>query len=107
MYEKHSKTEETALKHIVNYHKWSTHYEIKQHTSEAFEDAKNFVDAFYGAGYTGPRYVVLDSGCGVGMSTFKLGKKFPDIPVIGIDRSEKRLSRRLKLDNIEYLKESE
>ena len=92
------------MKHIINHQKWRTHHEIKRHTREAFEDAKRFVDSFYGANDKNPKLVILDSGCGVGMSTYMLGRQFPDMPIIGIDRSEKRLSRRLRLDGEEFLK---
>ncbi|MCQ2060031.1 MAG: hypothetical protein MJY47_00380 [Fibrobacter sp.] len=63
---------------------------IADHTREAFAQAEKFVDAFYSAG---PRAVILDSGCGTGESTLHLAKKFPDTPVIGIDKSAARLTR--------------
>lgn len=37
--------------------------------------------------------LILDSGCGTGVSTRWLATAFPDSLVIGIDRSEKRLAR--------------
>ena len=95
------------LKHIWNFKKWSTHHEIKQHTQEAYEEAKDFVNSFYGPLHSGPQLVILDSGCGVGLSSFNLGKQFPDTPVIGIDRSENRLTRRLKLDDGRLVKGGE
>ncbi|MCQ2121297.1 MAG: methyltransferase domain-containing protein [Fibrobacter sp.] len=87
---------------------------IADHTREAFAQAEKFVDAFYSANsqqamaspfiagtlnsagpvnIAGPRAVILDSGCGTGESTLHLAKKFPDIPVIGIDKSAARLTR--------------
>ena len=87
------------------------------HTKRAFEDASRFVDEFYAKStskYTSERanisddtmpcisnavgdrrqkYVVLDSGCGVGRSSVALAKRFPHFPVIGIDKSIIRLSR--------------
>ncbi|WP_251977644.1 tRNA (guanine(46)-N(7))-methyltransferase TrmB [Salinicola avicenniae] len=37
--------------------------------------------------------LVLDAGCGVGLSTRQLAERFPTHAVIGVDRSEDRLSR--------------
>ena len=54
---------------------------VADHTREAFERTCEFVRD----------YVVLDSGCGTGESTIHLAKRFPGIPVIGIDKSAVRL----------------
>jgi tRNA G46 methylase TrmB len=45
-----------------------------------------------GAG-TATRAVILDSGCGTGESTIHIARRFPNIPVIGIDKSEVRLDK--------------
>ena len=37
--------------------------------------------------------LILDAGCGVGLSTLNLASQFPDHFVIGVDQSEHRLSR--------------
>lgn len=37
--------------------------------------------------------IILDSGCGTGMSTVNLSEQFPDHFIVGIDKSEARLSR--------------
>ena len=42
---------------------------------------------------TAPRAVVLDSGCGTGESTIHIARRFPGIPVIGIDKSCARLNK--------------
>ena len=65
---------------------------VADHTREAFAKAKEFVDLFY-KGHDGAMDVVLDSGCGTGESTFHIAKRFPDMPVIGIDKSAARLER--------------
>ena len=42
---------------------------------------------------TAPRAVILDSGCGTGESTIHIARRFPGIPVIGIDKSCARLNK--------------
>lgn len=90
---------------------------IADHTREAFEQAKQFVSSFptiapktetvpsssnvisvpsnvIPASEPGsPLKVILDSGCGAGESTLHLAKRFPSIPVIGIDKSAMRLTK--------------
>lgn len=45
------------------------------------------------AGDTHPLPLILDTGCGVGLSTMHLAVQFPDHFVIGIDQSAHRLER--------------
>ena len=68
---------------------------IADHTRLAFADAEQFIADFYSKGHTqsAPLPVILDSGCGTGESTFHLANQFPDIPVIGIDKSAVRLEK--------------
>ena len=66
---------------------------VADHTREAFEMASDFVRSFYGSKATGRLDLVLDSGCGTGESTLHLARKFPNVPVIGIDKSSVRLSK--------------
>lgn len=82
---------------------------IADHTREAFEEAKRFVESFIPATESPshchceecndvaieatPFNVVLDSGCGAGESTLHLAKRFPNVPVIGIDKSAMRLTK--------------
>ncbi len=44
-------------------------------------------------GMTAPVAVILDSGCGTGESTIHIARRFPNIPVIGIDKSYARLNK--------------
>ena len=66
---------------------------VADHTRESFEQACDFVRSFYGSQATGRFNLVLDSGCGTGESTLHLARKFPEVPVIGIDKSAVRLSK--------------
>ena len=61
---------------------------IADHTRTAFEQA----DVWLAAGTAGAP-LILDAGCGVGLSTRRLASRFPDHRVIGVDRSADRLSR--------------
>ncbi|MBB3192301.1 tRNA (guanine(46)-N(7))-methyltransferase TrmB [Halomonas cerina] len=60
---------------------------IAVHTREAFDQARLW------RAEQGERPLVLDAGCGVGLSTRRLAVRFPEAVVIGIDRSADRLSR--------------
>ena len=88
---------------------------IADHTREAFAEVETFVEKFYGKNgdpgtasgvtnairdgapganaETAPRAVILDSGCGTGESTIHIARRFPGIPVIGIDKSCARLNK--------------
>ncbi|WP_075880650.1 tRNA (guanine(46)-N(7))-methyltransferase TrmB [Vreelandella massiliensis] len=59
---------------------------VAAHTQAAFDHA---------ATWLGERNapLILDSGCGVGLSTRRLAAAFPSHAVIGVDRSEDRLGR--------------
>lgn len=59
---------------------------VAEHTRAAFAEASAFA-----AKFSAP--IVLDSGCGTGESTAVLAYKFKNSPVIGIDKSEERLSK--------------
>ncbi|MCE8018369.1 methyltransferase domain-containing protein [Halomonas sp. MCCC 1A17488] len=62
---------------------------VAAHTREAFERAR----AWYEQQGGGRRPLILDAGCGVGLSTRQLAARFDDHLVIGVDRSADRLSR--------------
>lgn len=57
---------------------------IPNHAYDAFAKAKRFV---------ANDSIILDSGCGVGESSYHIAKKYPDIKVIAIDKSVARLNR--------------
>ncbi|RTQ98915.1 tRNA (guanine(46)-N(7))-methyltransferase TrmB [Halomonas nitroreducens] len=60
---------------------------LAEHTRETFAAA----DAWRVE--RGDRPLILDAGCGVGLSTRQLAERHPESTVLGIDRSADRLSR--------------
>ena len=66
---------------------------IADHTRDAFAEAEEFVRKFYGKSAPVPSPVILDSGCGTGESTIHIARRYPNIPVIGIDKSGMRLTK--------------
>ncbi|NKI19511.1 SAM-dependent methyltransferase [Spongiibacter sp. KMU-166] len=75
------------LHHLVEKH---LHHPFKkpyaQHNIDAFNKAQQWLSAR-------DRPLILDSFCGVGESTWRLAKRFPDHLVIGIDKSAARLDK--------------
>lgn len=59
---------------------------IAEHTHQAFEMAHDWLN-----GQEAP--LILDAGCGVGLSTRALALRHPEHAIIGVDRSAVRLSR--------------
>lgn len=48
--------------------------------------------------------LILDSGCGTGVSTIKLAEQFPDDLIVGIDQSENRLSKSKEKNNVLFFR---
>ena len=118
------------LDHVVtlhgkNWNKYKINHHISQHTLEAYEKAKSFINEFYSknkdknnqqintnttsesldlksTSNTNNQKVILDSGCGTGLSTISIAKANPHLPVIGIDRSKSRLEKALKIECEDY-----
>ncbi len=63
---------------------------VAAHTREAFASCLNWRAR---QDENGPRPLILDAGCGVGLSTRRLAERYPDHAVIGVDRSADRLAR--------------
>lgn len=59
---------------------------VAEHTRNAFLLAQQWVESL-------GLPLILDTGCGVGESTHRLAREFPHCAVLGIDKSELRLSR--------------
>ncbi|CAM9366199.1 unnamed protein product [Discosporangium mesarthrocarpum] len=97
--ETHPDVRTVARKHVCMEHRFIDMYPIAAHTQQAFREAAIFVREFYGVSrnsgklHREPLPVILDSGCGTGRSSLWLAEKFPDIPVLGIDKSAIRLSK--------------
>ncbi|TRX52475.1 tRNA (guanine(46)-N(7))-methyltransferase TrmB [Thalassomonas sp. M1454] len=75
------------LADIVNKH-LTTEFKkpISTHTQQAFDQVNELVQ-----GFNGP--IILDSCCGVGQSTRIIAKQNPDALVIGVDKSDNRITR--------------
>ena len=92
----HHKLIDITSKHILNFDNYKNSNIYAQHTINSFKEARDFVDEFYSSNRTrrsNLKTVILDSGCGVGFSTLQLARKFPQYPIIGIDRSIHRLEK--------------
>lgn len=76
-------------KKVLRYLKTTYQRPYASHTIKAFNQAQDFIRTF-------EKSVVLDSGCGCGESTLVLAAKYPDHPVIGIDKSQIRLTKAQK-----------
>ena len=63
---------------------------VAEDTRAAFERAREWYQRQAG---DGQHPLILDAGCGVGVSTRELARQFDDHVVIGVDRSADRLSR--------------
>jgi tRNA (guanine-N7-)-methyltransferase len=77
----HERLEETVRKHLAS----PFLKPIADHTRHAFESVQQQVLA-------SDAPTILDSCCGVGDSSRNLATEFPDHLVIGVDKSDKRLS---------------
>lgn len=77
------------LEEVVEKHRKSVFRKpITSFNQAAFDQAQAALQAFGGR-------LILDSCCGVGASTRKLAQRYPEHLVVGVDRSEDRLTRKL------------
>lgn len=81
--EPHPRLAETVLKHRNR--PWRK--PVADHSLRGFEALVPVVEQWSGS-------LILDTGCGTGMSTVLLARRYPDSLVLGIDKSEDRLNRR-------------
>lgn len=78
----HPNLEKTVRRHLES----SFLKPVSEHTQAAFDSACAFLDA-------SGRPLILDSCCGVGDSSRALARQFPDYCIIGVDKSESRITR--------------
>lgn len=76
---------------------------IQEHNHHAFETLQNTLHT------KKPKYAILDSCCGTGLSTHLIAKAHPEAIVFGVDQSLKRLSKEVdyqrdRLVNCFYLR---
>lgn len=57
---------------------------IAKHTQQQYDAMKTLLEN---------NNIILDSGCGTGLSSYHLSQQFPDYLIIGVDKSTARLSR--------------
>jgi tRNA G46 methylase TrmB len=77
----------SALHHIIHHHRQTVYHKpIADHQVQAFKSVNNFINQ-------DERPIILDSGCGTGLSSVLLAQKYPDHLVIGFDKSKGRLAR--------------
>lgn len=79
-------------RNIDNFPKFCNNRVIDSRSLQAFKAANRFVSDFHHHQGQYQQTVILDSGCGKGLSSYHLSQKYPNFPVIGIDRSLSRLS---------------
>lgn len=95
----HEALHRTVMKHLNSEFKRP----IAQHTQRAFDEALLWLSDWQGEVY-------LDACCGVGESTLSLAKMYPNVRIIGVDKSALRLQKHgsyvhkdAKQDNIKAL----
>eukprot|EP00747_Dinoflagellata_sp_TGD_P220585 gnl/TRDRNA2_/TRDRNA2_92544_c0_seq1.p1 gnl/TRDRNA2_/TRDRNA2_92544_c0~~gnl/TRDRNA2_/TRDRNA2_92544_c0_seq1.p1 ORF type:complete len:375 (+),score=35.20 gnl/TRDRNA2_/TRDRNA2_92544_c0_seq1:65-1189(+) len=88
----HEKAGPSAVDHALSLDRYLLHSPIPAHTVQAFATLREWLDAHDADGSQRP--LILDSGCGTGRSTHALAAAQPNSAVIGVDRSEDRLTRR-------------
>lgn len=90
----HPDLEELALK--LSQSEWKG--PLHQPTLRAFEQFKEKLSSL------GDPEWILDSGCGVGASSIKLSELYPNHLIVGVDRSEVRLSKTQSHDRVLFLR---
>ena len=82
----HPRLAETVAKHAAN--PWKR--PVADHARPVFSSLAAEVASWHGP-------LVLDTGCGTGMSTAVLARRYPDCRVLGVDKSVSRLDKHEEL----------
>lgn len=91
----HEKLDEVVKKHLL--HPFKKPYQT--HTQQAFNEMDALVNAFL---KTNPQAdIILDACCGVGKSTRILAQQHPNSLVIGVDKSDDRINRKVEGFSVE------
>jgi tRNA (guanine-N7-)-methyltransferase len=77
----HRRLDEVVRRHLAS--DWRQ--PVRGHSQQAFDGIRSRVEA--------ADRLILDSGCGTGVSTLNLARRFPDALVVGVDKSRARLAR--------------
>lgn len=91
----HEKLDDVVKKHLT--HPFQKPYQV--HTEQAFKEMDCRVNEFLKTNPQGE--LILDACCGVGQSTRILALQNPNALVIGVDKSDHRLSRNISLRHVE------
>lgn len=91
----HEKLDDVVQKHLT--HPFQKPYQI--HTEQAFKEIDDLVQRFLTNNPEGE--IFLDACCGVGQSTRLLAQQNPKVLVIGVDKSDHRLTRNVNILNEE------
>ncbi len=86
----HEKLDDVVIKHLN--HAFQKPYQ--KHTEQAFSRMDALVQAFLTANTDGE--IILDACCGVGQSTRLLAQQNPQALVIGVDKSDHRITRNVE-----------
>jgi tRNA G46 methylase TrmB len=94
---------DTVRKNVENFNKFRASRSLHYHSvnMEAFETAVKFVDDFYARkGVVTEKRVIIDSGCGQGVSSEFISNLYGDLPCIGIDRAQSRLKSNKSFEKV-------
>jgi tRNA (guanine-N7-)-methyltransferase len=80
------KLQQIVVKHVATLNRFLESKPVAQHTARAFGELQ---ERLIGSS----RSIILDSGCGTGRSSLRLGQLHPNTTVIGVDGSIARLSK--------------
>ncbi|BDX04714.1 tRNA (guanine(46)-N(7))-methyltransferase TrmB [Planctobacterium marinum] len=93
----HDKLSEIVLRHQNSVNQKP----IQAHTQEAYERVSAWLKQFP------EKDIILDSCCGIGESTWRLAKQYPDALVVGVDKSAVRVEKHGKQEEYQEFMQGE